>query len=546
MTSRTTRILLAAATASALALTGCANPTPDAGSDAAGQSATSGEASTLRYAIWSNPNGTFNPLLYFTDYDRSVIFNVYSRLVTLTEEQGYQPSLATGYEYSEDGRTLTFTLPDDVTWHDGEKFTAEDVAFTYTATADKDFPLDTPEFAQLLTGFEAYNSGKSDTLEGITVVDDTTVSFTFDEPYAAALSYFADRPVLAKHIWEGTPVGEWNDATELLGNPVGTGPYVFDEFASDQYVALKRNDNYFEGAPQIENLIFKVSNTETAQTELLNGELDVADLSSWNQADLDTYTDAGNQLIEQSGTSAQYLTLDSTNPTFSDERVRQAFVYGINRQGIVDSLLYGHGELFNTNAHPDDPYYPEGLEEYAYNPEKATELLAEAGWSDTDGDGILDKDGEKFTFTLNFPTGNKTRELSAPIIQENLQDLGIEVKLVSADFNSTLAILQDPEQRFDGVLMGGTFRPGQYSNNHWWERYESDSLTKISDEFNSTIDGPERKAEVGEWLTEINQDAVRVWLYIPNSGYAVSPTVTNFTPYPYEPFAGITEWTVSG
>ncbi|RLP75673.1 ABC transporter substrate-binding protein [Mycetocola tolaasinivorans] len=547
MPSRSSKALLAAVTAAALLLTGCVNTAAGETPGTGGKTAASANNGTLRYAIWSNPKGTFNPLLYFTDYDRAVIFNVYSRLVVLDEKQGYQPSLAKGFEYSEDGRTLTFTLPTDVTWHDGKPLTAEDVAFTYTATADPAFPLDTPEFAQQLSGFEAYHSGASTTLEGIQVVDPQTVAFTFDKPYAAALSYFADRPVLAKHVWEGTPVAQWNDATELLTHPVGTGPFVFDKFVSDQYVSLTRNEKYFGGAPKLGSLIFKVTNAETAQTQLINGELDVAELSSFNRADLDTYETAGVKIVEQTGTSAQYLTLDTKNPKFADERVRQAVVTGINRQGIIDSLLYGHGTLFNTNAHPKDPYYPaSGIDDYAFDPKRAAALLEEAGWVDSDGDGIREKGGERLTLTLNFPTGNKTRELSAPIIQSNLKDIGIDVQLVSADFNSTLAILQNPETSFDGVLMGGSFRPGQYSNNHWWERYESPALTTLATEFNSTIDDSARKKAVGEWLTEINRIALRAWLYIPNVGFAVSPTVTKFTPYPYETFNGVNEWTVKG
>lgn len=504
------------------------------------------ENSVLRYAIWSNPNGTFHPSLYFTDYDRAIIFNVYGRLVTLDEKQGYVPSLAKSFEYSADGKSLTLKLRDDVKWHDGEPFTAADVVFTYTAIASGDYPLDTPAFAAQLEGFEAYNSGAAETISGITSPDDQTVTFTFKAPYAAALAHFADRPVLAKHVWESTPVAQWAEATDLLRNPIGTGPYKFSEFVSDQYVSLVRNDDYFGGAPKIETLIFKVTNAQTAQTELLNGELDIAELSSWNQGDLRTYEDNGAKIIEQTGVGGQYLTLDNTDTRLADPRVRQALIHAINRQGIVDSVLYGHGIVFNSNAHPDSPYYPTDLDTYPYDPAKAEELLAAAGWTDSDGDGLLDKDGEKFAFTINFPVGNKTRELSAPIIQQNLQAIGIEAELVSADFNSTLSILQNAETPFDGVLMGGTFRPGQYGSDLWWERLENDpKYVALAAAVNSTVVDDELRSAVGAWLGEVNKEAVRVWLYIPNKGYALSPRVTNYTSIPYETFAGIENWTVA-
>ena len=544
MTKSTPRTLLTFTAALGLFLSGCANPNPDADISApTGQS--SGTNNVLRYALWSNPNGIFNPITYRTNYDQAINYAIYSRLVVRNKDREFVPELAESYEYSEDGTTLTFKLRDGITWHDGEPFTADDVAFSYAAAADPGLPIDTPAFVQNRVGFADYNSGKSDTLEGIKVIDEHTISFTFQAPYLGALAYLAHKPVLAKHVWEGTPVSEWNNATALLQNPIGTGPFKFKEFASDQYVSLDANPDYFKGAPKLDSLIFVVSNAETAQTELLNGNLDVVELSSWNPQDLDVYEKGGASILEQDGQTGQYLTLDTKNPKFADPLVRQAFVYGIDRQGIIDSLLYGHGATFNTNADPNDPFYPTDLNTYAYDPTKATELLAQAGWKDSDGDGTLDKDGEPFTFELNFPTGNKTRELSAPIIQSNLEALGIDVTLTSADFNSTLAILQDSERRYDGVLMGGDIRTGLYDNNHWWQRYDDAHLNELAHRFESTGDQKQYQEYVGDWLREINDIALQVWLYIPNSGFALSPRVQNFAPAPLEPLEGAEQWTVT-
>lgn len=499
----------------------------------------------LRYAIWSNPKGTFHPTLYFTDYDRAIIFSVYGRLFTLDEKQNPVPSLATSYEYKDDGRTLVLHLREDVRWHDGQPFTAEDVAFTYGTQAHPDFPKDRPAFVKYLVGFEDYSTGKASTLEGIKVIDRNTVSFTFRAPYAAAFSHFADRPVLARHIWEKEPVKTWGEAAALLRNPVGTGPYRFVEFVPDQYVKLERNDDFYADKAKTATIIFKISNNQTAQSELINGELDIAQISSWNERDLQTYRDAGIRIVEEVGTGGQYLPFDTRNPKLADKRVRQAIVHAINRQALVDRLLFGHGTTFNSNAHPGSPYYPADLNTYPYNPEKAKELLKEAGWTDTDGDGVVDKNGEKFTFALNFPTGNRTRELSAPIIQQNLKAIGIETTLVPADFNTTLAILQDPARSFDGVLMGGTFRPGQYDNNLWWERFSSPALTAYADAYNGTVDPVKLRENVGAWLKGINDEAIRVWLYIPNEGFALGKRVTGYSSHAYEPFVDIASWTVS-
>jgi len=498
----------------------------------------------LRYAILSNPKGTFHPTLYFTDYDRAVIFAVYGRLITLDEKQNPKPSLAESWTYSKDGRTLTLNLRKGVKWHDGKPFTAEDVAFTYATQAHPDFTRDKPPFVQLLQGFEDYNSGKVKTLSGVKVLNETKVSFTFKKPYAAAFSHFADRPVLAKHVWEKIPIKGWNQATQQLLNPVGTGPYKFAEFRSDQYVKLERNDDYFGGRPKIKTLIFKISNPQTIQNELVSGELDIAEITNWNDRDLQIYQKANIRIVEEAGTNGQYLTFDTRNPKLNDKRVRQAIIHAINRKALVERLLFGHGVVFNSNAHPDSPYYPADLNPYNHDANKSKELLAAAGWKDSDGDGVLDRNGEKFTFKLNVPTGNRTRELSAPIIQQNLKAVGIQVELVSADFNAVLSILQDSKQQYDGVLMGGTFRPGQYDNNFWWERFSTPPLTAYADAFNSSIDEAVLRQNVGLWLKGINDEAIRVWLYVRNGGYALGPRVANYKAHPYEPLNDIVNWTV--
>jgi len=500
--------------------------------------------SIIRYAIWSNPNGTFHPTLYFTDYDRAIIYTVFGRLFSLDEQQNPKPSLAEKYEYSNDGKTLTLHLKPGVKWHDGAPFTADDVYYTYATEADADFPKDTPGFVKQLVGYDDYHSGKTDQLSGIKVIDPQTISFTFVEPYAAAFSHFADRPILAKHIWDKVPVKDWNKATNLLRAPVGTGPYKFVEFRPDQYIKLERNDDYYGGKPKTKTLIFKISNAQTVQNELINGDVDIAELSSWNDRDLQTYKKAGIKIVEQPGMGGQFLSLDTRNKNLADKRVRQALVYGIDRQAIVDKLLYGHGEIFNSKDNPHSQYYPQDLNNYAYNPEKAKELLKEAGWTDTNGDGFVDKDGKAFILTLNYPTGNRTRELTAPIIQQNLKKIGINVVLNVADFNATLSILQDKNKVYDGVLMGATFRPGQYDNNFWWERFSTPQLDSYANKFNTSIDPEVLKTNIGGWLKGVNEEVPHVWLYIPNQGYALSNRVTNYHSYPYEPFGDVANWTV--
>ena len=537
---------VAFACTAALAFTAGCGVNTNAGTQSAAAASASQRSDTIRYALWSNPKGLFNPLTYFTDYDRAIIFNVFDRLVTLDENQNFKDSLASSHSWSADGKELTFKLRDGVKWHDGEAFTSADVAFSYGSTANPEYPADAPALVQALEGYEDYHSGKTQTFAGITTPDDSTVVFHFAKPYSAALSYFADRPVLAKHVWEKIPFDQWNQAGEASKHPIGTGPYKFKEFVDGQYVTLEANSDYFGEVPKTKTLTFKIVSQDVVQTAVINKEVDLAEISNWNDKELQSYKDNGINVVEQEGNGGQFLAFDVKNPKLADKRVRQALTYAINRQGIIDSLLYGHGTTFNAHAQPSDPAYPKDLNTYDYNPDKAKSLLAEAGWTDSDGDGVLDKDGEAFTFDLKFPTGNKVRELSAPIIQKNLQDVGIDVKLDQADFNTTLAVLQDENQRFDGVLMGDTFRPGQYGNVNWWSRWAEDGSTEKNalDKIAQTTEDNAHNQAIADYLRIENDEVPFVSLYIPNQGTAVRPEVKGFERSTYEIFSHVADWTV--
>ena len=223
---------------------------------------------TLVFGSNGAASGCFHPTLQYSNYDREVIFLAFDRLVTKDAEGNYVPSLAESYTVSDDATTYTFKLRQDVKWQDGEPFTAEDVAFTYETTCHPDFGKGYDEFSAALVGADAYHEGKADHVEGIKVLDTYTVEFTFANPYLDAMVKFIDKPVFAKHVWDTIPVGQWGDATELLQNPVGTGPYKVVEYVPDQYVKMEANPDYFKGEPLIKNFIFKVTNAETRPNEI--------------------------------------------------------------------------------------------------------------------------------------------------------------------------------------------------------------------------------------------------------------------------------------
>ena len=513
-----------------------------------------GQDQTINYAIWSSPKGVFNPVLLNDIYDRRVGELVFSSLLTLDADDKIIPALAESYEVSEDNLKITFKLRSNVTWHDGEPFTAKDVAFTFTSIADPNYTG--PRFAEIekLVGAQDYRDGKADSVKGIEIIDEHTISFTYSEVYAAALSNFAIRGILPEHIWGAIPVGEWEQQTELLTKPIGTGAFKLVNFVPDQYVELIRNDNYFLGAPKLEKVILKVSNQETAQGELINGTLDIAVLSSFKQQDLDTYTSAGKQILEYPSASYQFMTMNNENPLFEDKRVRQAITYAINREGLVNQLLEGHGAIINTPLVVSSWAYPkEGLTDYAYDAEKAKALLQEAGW--TVENGILQKEGTVFKVDLLVPIGNKVREQSAPIIQQNLKELGIEVNIQTMDFASVKAKVYE-EHSYEMALMGFSLELDPADAKSYWS---SELLGKPSfnfANFNNTqsdtllnqaaqsLNQDERKVYYNEWAKLLNEEVPFVYLYSPNEARAYNPNIKGYNFSNYIEFPNIHEWTL--
>lgn len=515
-------------------------------------SSTAKKGGTIKYGILSSPKGTFNPLLSGDIYDGKVNQLVYSTLINLDAKNNFTPGLAESYTISEDNLTLTFKLNKNAKWHDGEAFTAADVAFTFTSIASPDYTGTRFSEIDKLVGAKEYHDKKADSIAGIKVIDDYTISFTYSEVFAPALANFSVRAIIPKHIWEKAPVAAWEKQSDLLKKPVGTGPFKLTNFTPDQSVELTRNDDYFLGAPNVDGFIFKVVNQDTAQSELINGNLDITAVTSLKQSDLDTYTNSGMKILEYAGTGYQFLTMNNDNPLFSDKRVRQAITYAIDRKGIVDKLLEGHAKVLNTPLAVSSWAYPaDGLNEYNYNVDKAKELLKEAGW--TDNNGILEKGGKPFKATLIYPTGNKTREQSAPIIQQNLKAVGIDITLVSMDF-ATLKTKISNEHNYELGLMGFSLELDPSDAKTYWSssnankpsmnlaNFKNETSDKLIEEGSKSLDQAQRKTAYNQWAKLMNEEVPFVYLYSPDEVRAYNPNLKNYNYSTYTEFPDIQNW----
>lgn len=428
-------LILAAAMAAGLAMTGCG------GSGGSGDTqATSGEnGAATAPAVGESKGDTVDTAGYLvaalnadiqtadvqkTSKDYQTPMNIFDRLVDINvAEDGTTsivPSLAESWDISADGLEYTFHLRQGVKFHNGNDFTAEDVAYTFHRLLTVEGGINT-EFIDQVKGANELLEGTADTLEGLEVVDDYTVKITLKEPYAAFLACISSPGV---SIYD-------SEATEAAGDQfgldpavtVGTGPFKFTSWTLNDQLVLTRYDDYWKGASALPGVVVKIiPDTETQTMMFENGELDVIDLDFVADA-MDrfeaTYPD---QIVEGNRVGITYLTMNQNIEPFNNVQVRKAVQMAIDKQAILDALYGGRGQV-------EHGIFPHGLigfnpdqEAIPYDPEAAKALLAEAGYADG------------FTMELAADSSSSdTTTMALEIIKEQLAEVGINAEIKNYD-----------------------------------------------------------------------------------------------------------------
>jgi len=379
------------------------------------------------------------PLLSTDSASHGIASMIYNGLVKYDKDLNIVGDLARSWDISEDGLVITFHLRKGVKWHDGHPFTADDVLFTYQVTIDPGTPT-------------AY-SGDFLKVKKAEVLDDHTFRVTYARPFAPALTSWS-ASVLPRHLLKGKDI----TSTPLSRRPVGTGPYMFKEWKTGQKIVLISNPDYFEGRPYIDGYIMRII-PDTATMFL---ELRAKGIDRMNLTPLQYTRQTENSLFRRNfnkhrypSFSYTYLGYNLKSPLFKEKYVRQAISYAINKAEIIQGVLLGLGRVATGPFTPNTWVYNPGVKKYPYNPQKARRLLAEAGWKDTDGDGILDKNGEPFAFEIITNQGNELRAKCAEIIQRRLADIGISVKIRIVEWAAFIKQFIN-KRRFDATILGWT------------------------------------------------------------------------------------------
>jgi peptide/nickel transport system substrate-binding protein len=470
---------------------------------------------------------TFNGL-YITDTASLNISGLmFVGLMQSNERLEMEPRLAVAQpEVSADGTVWTVRLHRGVKFHDGVELTAHDVAFTYGARLHADFRGPT---------------AAASSLASVEALDDYTVQFTLHEPDAGFPTRLA-LPILPRHLLEHVPIAELGDYREFnVDQPVGAGPFKFVSWTPGQTLVLEAFEDYFDGRAYLDRFTFRfVPNSSAGVLLLQTGEIDeflvpVTEISTVEHMPHVT-------LYTRLMPGYAHLGWNLRNPLFEDRRVRQALTHAIDRQEVVDTLLSGRARVAHAPISPVIEWaYTDDVPQFDYDPDRARALLAAAGWS-PGSDGVLMKDGRRFSFRLLTSPGFAVSGDLAVIVQQYLREVGVEVQPEELEFGAYIRRQTAPILDFDAYVglwslaidpnpsaLWHSREIGQGSNNLGFRNSRVDEL---ADRNSHILDRQERAAVLHEIWRIIAEEQPSTFLYYPEQFIGLKSDVRGFANNP--------------
>lgn len=429
-----------------------------------------------------------------------VFNNVFAGAYVIQPDFSYAPWLLDGEaEFTEDPFSVTYTIREDASWSDGTPVSSDDFVFTYETVMDEE-----AEWADQITSRAGY-----ELISDYEIEDEKTVTFNFDEPYAAWQLLFAN--VLPAHVLEG------EDFTTVMNDElpdVSSGPYIFESWDRGTQLRLVRNDNYWDGDVALDDIVMRyVPDTTTLTQQMRGGEIDMYDPQP--QIELIGQLDEVSDRIEYEvglGPVWEHIDFNTLVDGLDRDFVRQAIALGINRQQIVETLVQPVDEAAEVLQQPfwmtNSEYYEPTFDQWDYDPEAARQLLEDNGCTEGDG-GIYECDGTRLSFRFGTTGGNERRELTQQLVQADLQQVGIEITIENDEGATFFERLNTPENcdgvcDYDLALFAWVGSPDPSGNANIygcdegdtprpqnWTVYCDDELTSLMDEANSTVDPDE-------------------------------------------------------
>ena len=445
--------LLAFAAAPALLLAACGNGGEEAGV-ADGENAANSETSvpentdsdTLIIGV-SNNIDSLNPFQRTGTQSTYVQRFFYETLLNMVGPTEYEPRL--GSIESTDNQVFTITLDEEAYWTDGEPVTSEDVVYSINTTAHPDTMTSQATNIAMIEG--TGDNGKlpegADEVTGVEVLDEKTLELTTKEPLDINYlsEFFGFNFIIApEHVFSQYEPADIHTSEDATNPTVTNGAFKFVENSENNYVHVEANEDYYKGAPELQNVYIRVLSGTAMLTELQSGSIDMiagGGISSVAPSDVQILEDVDHlEVNSYPSVGIQYIIPNTESEFFGDPTVRRAFAHAIDRELAVENLLLGNGEVPATPYTSSSAYKVEDIEPIPYDPDEAARLLEEANFDFS----------QPVTFIV--PTGNATREQMADLVYQNLQDIGVNVQMETYDFTS--AINAAREGNFDISIFG--------------------------------------------------------------------------------------------
>ena len=421
---------------------------------------------SVGYVSDSPFTGIFSWELYIGAPDADIMSYTMGTLFGYDENYQIDDSGAASFDLDQDANKVTITLKDDVLWHDGEPVTAGDIAFAYEIIGHPEYTgvRYSGDFANIV-GMEEYKDGATDSIEGITIVDDKTVEIEYQTVGVQMLqagggvwSYAAPR-----HYLEDVPVAELESAPEIRENPIGFGPFKVDNIVPGESVSYTAFEDYYRGAPKIDRIELETVPTTTAVAAMENAQYDLfmsmptdqfenyENIPGYTNLGIDdtAYTYIGFKLGEwqeaekdEDGNIVEPAqNVYNPDSKMADKNLRQAMAYAIDNDAVGAKYYQGLRRRANSPIIPNfSDYYNEDLEGYPFDPDRANEVLDEAGYEDTDGDGIRETpEGEELVINFASMSGGETAEPIVEYYMQSWERVGLKVELLEDrlhEFNS--------------------------------------------------------------------------------------------------------------
>lgn len=440
--------------------------------------------------------------------------NIFNSLLKYDKNLELEGDLVESWQISADQKTIRFTLKPDLKWADGKPLTSADVLFTWQAVTDE------KNASPYASDFQLVKKASTP--------DPRTFEVSYEQAYAPALDSWAGLQILPKHLLQGQDL----HTTNFARKPVGSHYYKLDSWAHGENLKLSRNPNAVLGQAKIDQLVSRIIPDNSAQfLELMADHIDYMGLDPIKYSRIIPARPELQEklaLYKELGNSYTYMGFNLKHKPFDDKRVRLAINYAIDKQEIIDGVYLGLGINIASPYKPGTRWSNPDIQPYPYDPVKARALLKEAGFADSDGDGVLERDGKPFSFEI-ITNQNKEREKSAVLIQRRLKEIGIDVQIRAIEWASFISRFIKTGD-FDVVVLGWGLGldPDQYNIWHSSQQapgqfnfigYNNPAVDKLLEQGRLELNPDKRQKIYHEFARVLLEDSPIVYL---SAGYGLT------------------------